>query len=129
DSAARRCKAGAVRAEKGPRPATASPAPVLVKLPPLSFSRIKGGKIRAKFASATNSHGRRILIVLAAELPEGELSVMERMAKRSVNKRRTGVSKKQPRDWPEVPDCNYAQAHRRTPAPQEFKQVDQIPTC
>jgi len=45
------------------------------------------GKIRAKFASATNSHGRRVLIVLAAELPEGELPVMERMAKRSVNKR------------------------------------------
>jgi hypothetical protein len=104
----------------------ALPAPVLVELPPLSFSRIKGGKIRAKFASATNSHGRGILIVLAAELPEGELPVMERMAKRSVNKRRTGVAKKQARDWPEFPNCHYTQAHRRKLAPQEFEQSKQI---
>src|SRR5207247_7458534 len=89
DSAVRRCKAGAVRAEKGPRPAMASPAPVLVELPPLSFSRIKRGKIRAKFASVTNSHGRRILIVLAAELLQGELPLIERMAKRSINQGRT----------------------------------------
>src|SRR5438477_8094317 len=68
DSAARRCKAGAVRAEKGPRPAMASPAPVLVELPPLSCSRIKRGKIRAKFASVTNSHGRRIFCLKAIQI-------------------------------------------------------------
>src|SRR5438045_7239956 len=105
DSAARRCKAGAVRAEKGPRPAMASPAPVLVELPPLSFSRIKRGKIRAKFASVTNSHGRRILIVLAAELTDGGLPVREWMETRSGNKGRTGLEEKHAREGTKCPQC------------------------
>src|SRR5947209_7926079 len=51
---------------------------------------------------------------------------MEWMVKRSINKRRTGLAKKQARDWPKSSCCHYAQTHGRKLAPQEFKQSEQI---
>ena len=64
--------------------------------------------------------------MLAAEFLKSELPVMERMAKRSINKGRASVAKKQARDWPEFPHCHYTQVHRRKLTPQEFEQSEQV---
>jgi hypothetical protein len=52
------------------------------------LSQTKGGKIRAKMSPKTNSRLRgffRLKIAMPAQLPESELSVIERVKQGSIN--------------------------------------------
>jgi len=81
------------------------------------LSQIKGGKIRAKIVPATNSRLRgvfRLEIALPAQLPESQLSVIQRATQRSINKCRTGLVEEESRNRAEFSNGHDRDGHERT---------------